>query len=214
MDFLNKRVIVTAGATYEPIDPVRFIGNRSSGKQGIEIAKVFAERGADVVLIAGVIQPQLLEDLPANITVRNATTADEMLDATLDALPCDIAVFVAAVSDWKVANFSEQKIKKNGDTPPTLTLTENPDILQTVCRDARRPHFVVGFAAETENIVANAQAKLAKKGCDCIVANSVAGGKTFMDDDNQIYIISADGVRKFPTMSKGKVAEILADYVK
>src|SRR5690242_17340252 len=160
----GQRVIVTSGPTHEPIDPVRYIANRSSGKQGHAIAAAAAAAGAEVTLVSGPVNlPK-----PENVTVINVETAREMLEAVQRALPADVAIFAAAVADWRVANAGEQKIKKKtGQATPELSLTENPDILSTVAHlETGRPGLVIGFAAETENVLANAKAKLANKGCD------------------------------------------------
>jgi len=203
------KALVTTGATYEPIDPVRFIGNRSSGKQGIEVAKALANKGIDVTLVAGVVQKELLENLPANITVKIATTAETMLNECKNSIPCDIAVLVAAVSDWQVKIFSQNKIKK-GDSTPTLTLKETPDILKAICNSENRPKLVIGFAAETENVIENAKKKLSK-GCDIIIANSVADGAVFGQDENEVYIITQDSIEKLDKTTKADVAEKISE---
>jgi phosphopantothenoylcysteine decarboxylase / phosphopantothenate---cysteine ligase len=205
-DEVAPHIIVTAGPTHEPIDPVRYIANRSSGRQGFAIAAALANRGAKVTLIAG---PVMLET-PEGVTRINVETAREMAAAVDAALPADAAIMVAAVADWRVEG-ALQKIKKDGSgAPPTLTLVENPDILATLCRSPNRPALVVGFAAETENIIPHAQAKLAKKGCDWIVANDVSGD-VMGGDANSVHIVTEAGVESWERMAKGDVAERLAD---
>lgn len=201
-------MIVTAGPTHEPIDPVRYIANRSSGKQGFAIAGALAARGAQVTLIAGPVNL----DTPAGVTRINVETAREMQAAVEAALPADAAIMVAAVADWRVEG-SAQKIKKDGSgAPPVLKLVENPDILATLVRSPGRPALLVGFAAETENVIAHAQSKLAKKGCDWIVANDVSddvmGGET-----NSVHIVTADGVESWSKMAKQEVAERLTERI-
>ncbi len=201
-------IVVTAGPTHEPIDPVRYIANRSSGKQGFAIAGALAAKGAKVTLIAG---PVTL-DTPAGVHRIDVETAREMAAAVEAALPADAAVMVAAVADWRVEE-AAQKIKKDGSgVMPTLKLIENPDILAGLCRDTRRPKLVVGFAAETENVIAHAEAKLARKGCDWIVANDVSVDK-MGGEINRVHIVSADGVESWDRMTKGAVAERLAGRV-
>ena len=210
------RVLVTGGPTYEPIDPVRFLGNRSSGKQGHAIAAACAEAGARVLLVSGPTgQPA-----PAGVETVRIETAEEMLAACEQGLPADIAICAAAVSDWRAAAPQEQKIKKprggagRGDGAPTLELVENPDILAHLsAAGPKRPRLVIGFAAETEDLEANAAAKLEAKGCDWILANQVAGGgDVFGSDDNLIHLLTrteGDGVptvERWPRMSKAEVA--------
>src|SRR5262249_10932852 len=167
----GKRILVTSGPTNEPIDPVRYIANRSSGKQGHAIAAAAAAAGADVVLVSG---PVNLPD-PPGLKIVKVETAREMLKAVEQALPADVAVFAAAVADWRAEHSSDNKIKKQPGQTPTLKLTENPDILATIAhRKTERPKLVIGFAAETDDLIANAKAKLAKKGCDWILANDVS----------------------------------------
>jgi phosphopantothenoylcysteine decarboxylase/phosphopantothenate--cysteine ligase len=205
----GKRALVTSGPTYEPIDPVRFIANRSSGKQGHAIAAALARRGAAAVLVSG----PTAEPDPPGISVVRVGTAREMLAACQAALPVDIAVCAAAVADWR-AEEAPQKIKKKG-APPALRLVENPDILATLSAAGNlRPRLVVGFAAETENLIANAQAKRAKKGCDWILANDVsAASGTFGGDSNTIHLVTEAGVEDWPPLSKRDVAEQLAERV-
>lgn len=205
----GKRALVTSGPTYEPIDPVRFIGNRSSGKQGHAIAAALAALGCDTRLIAG---PNRLPD-PPGVTVTHVETAAEMLQAANAALPADIAVCAAAVADWRPETCAGQKIKKTG-APPSISLTENPDILAALSRGAQRPKLVIGFAAETENVVANAKAKLARKGCDWIVANDVAPATgTFGGDANTVHVIDAAGSETWPRLTKDEVARRLAERI-
>ena len=203
----GKKMLVTSGPTHEPIDPVRYIANRSSGKQGHAIAAAAAAAGAEVVLICG---PVNIADPPGVKTVR-VETAREMLAAVERALPVDCAVFAAAVADWRVAEAGRQKIKKQKGTTPALTLTENPDILATIAhRKAKRPRLVIGFAAETENVIENAQAKLARKGCDWIVANDVSAATGIMGgDSNRVHLITSNGVESWPPQSKDAVAQAL-----
>lgn len=199
--------LVTSGPTYEPIDPVRFIGNRSSGKQGHAIASALADQGAAVTLVTG---PVALPD-PQGVKVFHIETAQEMLSACEDALPADIAVCAAAVSDWRTEDHVNQKIKKNGATPE-LKLTENPDILKTISNAQNRPALVVGFAAETENLIGNATAKLDKKGCDWIVANNVSEN-IFGADKNHVYLVTKDGHNEWPQMNKRAVAGALVGEI-
>jgi phosphopantothenoylcysteine decarboxylase/phosphopantothenate--cysteine ligase len=212
----GRRIVVTSGPTHEPIDPIRYIANRSSGKQGHAIAAALARRGADVRLVSG---PVAIAD-PAGVTTTHVETARQMQAAVLELLPADAAVFVAAVADWRTDNAAGQKIKKvAGSAPPTLAMVENPDILATVGHHANRPALVVGFAAETADLVANAQAKLARKGADFIVANDVSpasgiGGSGVMGGDrNLVRIVSAAGIEEWPEMTKEGVAERLAALI-
>ncbi len=207
----GKTAIVTSGPTHEPIDPVRYIANRSSGKQGHAIAAALAELGAEVTLVSG---PVTVAD-PAGVTVIRVERAEEMRDAVISRLPADIAVMVAAVADWRVAGSSEQKIKKQpGDAPPALQLTENPDILRTVGHHVNRPKLVVGFAAETQDVEKNGRAKLERKGADYIVANDVSAQTGIMGGDrNSVKIISAEGVEAWPDLDKAEVAKRLAALI-
>ena len=203
----GRRALVTSGPTWEAIDPVRFIGNRSSGKQGHAIAAALAALGAETVLVSG---PVAMPD-PAGVETVHVESARDMLAACEAALPADILVCAAAVSDWRAEQVADRKMKKEGQGPPDLALTENPDILATLARSARRPALVVGFAAETENVVANAQAKRARKGCDWIVANDVSpAAGTFGGDANRVHLIRADGVEDWPRLAKDDVARRLA----
>ncbi|HET7847968.1 MAG TPA: bifunctional phosphopantothenoylcysteine decarboxylase/phosphopantothenate--cysteine ligase CoaBC [Pseudolabrys sp.] len=208
----GKRVLVTSGPTHEPIDPVRYIANRSSGKQGSAIALAAAQAGAQVALISG---PVNLPD-PAGVSVVKVETARAMLKAVERALPADIAIFAAAVADWRIANAGEQKLKKKaGQATPELSLVENPDILATIAkRTSQRPKLVIGFAAETENVVANAKAKLARKGCDWILANDVSPKTGIMGGDrNTITLVTATGSENWPTQSKEGVARMLVERI-
>jgi len=207
----GRRVVVTAGPTYEPIDPVRFIGNRSSGLQGYAIAAAARAAGAEVVLVSG---PVALAD-PKGVSLVRVETAREMLAAVEAALPADVFVSAAAVADWRVAHAGEQKLKKGVDGAPSLTLIENPDILATIGKSERnRPKVVVGFAAETENVLENARAKLARKGCDFIVANDVSPHKgVFGGAHNEVNIVSAESSEGWPRMAKEGVAEKLVERI-
>jgi phosphopantothenoylcysteine decarboxylase/phosphopantothenate--cysteine ligase len=201
----GKRVVVTAGPTHEPIDPVRYLANRSSGKQGHAIARAAAAAGADVILVSG---PVNLADPPGVKTVK-VTTAREMLAAVEKALPADVAIFAAAVADWRTEE-TKQKMKK-GDGSPKLSLVENPDILATVAaRKSKRPKLVVGFAAETNNVVAYAKDKRARKGSDWILANDVSAETGIMGGDhNKVHLVTANGVESWPDQSKDEVARAL-----
>ena len=204
----GRRVLVTSGPTHEPIDPVRYIANRSSGKQGHAIAAACARLGADTVLVTG---PTDLPDPEGVHTIRIAT-ARQMLDECLAALPADVAVCAAAVADWRVAGAVGQKLKKDTDGPPQLTLVENPDILATLAADGpNRPVLVIGFAAETENVIANARAKRQHKRCDWIIANDVsASAETFGGDSNTVHVIRGEDDEAWPTLSKEDVGAQLA----
>ncbi|HXE16845.1 MAG TPA: bifunctional phosphopantothenoylcysteine decarboxylase/phosphopantothenate--cysteine ligase CoaBC [Stellaceae bacterium] len=202
----GRRALVTSGPTHEPIDPVRYIANRSSGKQGHAIAAALARAGAETVLVSG----PTAEPDPAGVTVHRVESARDMLKACEASLPVDIAVCAAAVADWRI-EASAHKLKKAG-AAPVLKLTENPDILKTLSHAGnRRPRLVVGFAAETENLIAGARKKLAGKGCDWIVANDVSAGTgTFGGDANTVHIVDESGVEDWPPLSKRDVAERLA----
>lgn len=203
----GRRILVTSGPTHEPIDPVRYIANRSSGKQGHAIAAAAASLGADVTLVSG---PVAIPNPPGVNTIR-VETARDMLQAVENALPADCAIFCAAVADWRVANEGDQKFKKEAGGLPPLSLTENPDILATVSRMGdKRPELVVGFAAETEKVIAHAQAKLARKGCDWIIANDVSHeGGVMGGDMNTVHLVTKTGVEDWPKMGKDAVAEKL-----
>ena len=207
----GRHAIVTSGPTFEPVDPVRFLANRSSGKQGHAIATALAEMGAQTTLVSGpVAQPD-----PAGVEVVRIGTALEMQAAVQAALPADIAVMAAAVSDWRVKAAADQKIKKGAKGPPRLELVENPDILAEISRPGNvRPELVIGFAAETENIVANGQAKREAKGCDWILANDVSAEAGVLGgDENTVHLIRADGVEDWPPMAKGALAARLAEAI-
>ncbi len=211
-ELAGMRALVTCGPTREAIDPVRFISNRSSGKQGVAIANELDRRGADVTLVAG---PGVATN-PDNMRVVNVETAGQMLDATRKALPFDLFVSTAAVADWRAAQIAPQKLKKNGKQQHTLELVRCPDILRQISQlDASRPRLVVGFAAETENLIDNASRKLVAKGCDWIVANDVGqGSEVFGGDSNTITLIGSDGTtRSWPKMSKRDVAKVLCNVI-
>jgi len=206
----GRHVLVTSGPTHEPIDPVRYIANRSSGKQGHAIARAAAELGARVTLVAG---PVAIPD-PPNVHAVHVETAEDMLAAVEAALPADIGVFAAAVADWRVANAAGQKIKKDKDAAsPTLAFVENPDILRTIAaRGPRRPTLVIGFAAETENVLEHAKKKRKAKGCDWIVANDVSEkGGAMGGDRNAVHLVTARGVDSWPAMDKTEVARRLLE---
>lgn len=206
----GRRVLVTSGPTHEPVDPVRYLANRSSGKQGIAIAAALAELGAAVTLVTG----PTAEPVPAGLTLARVETAREMLAAVEAALPAEAAVFAAAVADWRPAEAPRSKMKKDGTgRPPALTLVENPDILRTVSLldPGRRPRLVVGFAAETDDVEAHATAKRLRKGCDWIVANDVSPATGIMGgDENAVALITATGVERWPRLSKAETARRLA----
>ena len=204
----GKRVLVTAGPTHEAIDPVRYIANRSSGRQGFAIAAAAADLGAEVTLIAG---PVHLETPPGLIRI-NVETALEMQAEVEKALPVDAAIMVAAVADWRAAQAPDQKIKKDGDAIPALVLTENPDILASLATHKHRPKLLIGFAAETEKIVDHAQTKLTKKGCDWIVANDVSGD-VMGGENNAFHIVTKDGVDSWPESPKDVIARKLMEKV-
>ncbi|MGV3633421.1 MAG: bifunctional phosphopantothenoylcysteine decarboxylase/phosphopantothenate--cysteine ligase CoaBC [Pseudorhodoplanes sp.] len=203
----GRRVLITSGPTYEPIDPIRYIANRSSGKQGHAIAAAAAAAGAEVVLVSG---PVHIPD-PKGVTTIHVTTAREMLQAVQAGLPADAAIFAAAVADWGVASPEAQKIKKTKSGAPSFALTENPDILATVAKlETGRPKLVIGFAAETETVIDHAKAKLKTKGCDWIVANDVSPQTGVMGGDrNTVHLVTASGVESWPLQSKDEVARHL-----
>lgn len=204
----GKHILVTSGPTHEPIDPVRYIANRSSGAQGTAIAKALAALGADVTFVTGPadVPP------PNGVRVVKVQTAAEMLAAVMEAPVSDAAIFAAAVADWRVANAGPSKIKKDGNGLPTLEFAENPDILATVSKlEKGRPALVVGFAAETDDVIANATAKRLRKGCDWIVANDVSPATGIMGgSENAVTLITADGSEDWPRMGKDAVAQRLA----
>ncbi|KZX52432.1 peptidase [Erythrobacter sp. HI00D59] len=204
----GKHVLITAGPTREPIDPVRYIANRSSGKQGFAIAAMAAAAGARVTLIAGPVHLPT----PVGVDRIDVETAEDMAEEVRRALPVDIAFMVAAVADWKSRHVAGEKMKKRGSAPPALVLAENPDILASTAAGRKRPTLLIGFAAETENVVENAKSKRKRKGADWIVANNVAGdvGESVMGGDlNQVHIVTAGGVESLPEMAKEDVAREL-----
>jgi phosphopantothenoylcysteine decarboxylase/phosphopantothenate--cysteine ligase len=208
----GKRVLITAGPTHEPIDPVRYIANRSSGKQGYAIAAAAQAAGAEVTLISGPVDL----DEPSNVAVKHVESARDMLHQVEAALPVDIAIFAAAVADWRVANAGEQKLKKTSMGMPPLQLVENPDILATISKlQDKRPGLVIGFAAETENLIENARAKLARKGCDWIVANDVSPATGVMGGDrNTVHLLTRDSqMESWPVMTKEQVAAELVTRI-
>ena len=210
---VGRHILITAGPTYEAIDPVRYIANRSSGKQGYAIATALVSLGAKVSLISG---PTSL-DAPKGVTVTNIESAKEMLAACQNTLPADVAICVAAVADWRVATEAAQKIKKQGGEIPALQMVENPDILKMLSKAGDdRPSLVIGFAAETENLSANAKAKLARKGCDWIVANDVStidGQSVMGSDHNKVNLITASGTEDWDNAPKDEVARRLAQKI-
>ena len=204
----GKKALITAGPTREPIDPVRYLSNHSSGKQGYAIAQALADLGADVTLVSGPVS------LPAPLGVTRVMveTAREMLAACEDALPSDIFVSVAAVADWRPAKSTAQKTKKPKDGPPPLELLENPDILRTLCEHKKRPNLIVGFAAETHDVIEQARAKRLRKTCDWIVANDVSGD-VMGGDENAMILVKEDGEDSWPRMGKTRAARKLAQAI-
>ena len=207
----GKKVLVTSGPTHEPIDPVRYIANRSSGAQGSAIATALMNRGAEVVFISG----PAAAPPPIGAEVIAVETAQQMADAVAAALPVDAAIFAAAVADWHVASASRSKIKKQNSTLPVLEFAENPDILATVSHmTSQRPDLVIGFAAETDDVLANATAKRTRKGCDWIVANDVSPETGIMGgSENAVTLITSDGAENWPRTGKAQVASQLADRI-
>jgi len=207
----GRHVLVTSGPTHEPIDPVRYIANRSSGAQGTAIARALADLGADVTFVTGPadVPP------PPGVSVVAVETAQQMYEAVHSALPAEAAVFAAAVADWRVSSASDQKLKKTVDGLPELSFAENPDILASVSKlPEGRPALVVGFAAETRDVVDLATAKRARKGCDWIVANDVSPATGIMGgSENAVHLISDDGVEDWPSLSKDMVAARLAERI-
>ena len=204
----GRKVLITAGPTHEPIDPVRYIANRSSGRQGYAIARAAERLGARTILVSGPVH----QPIPPGVEVQPVETAEEMLKACQDETPADIAIFAAAVADWRVTNQAENKMKKGAEKKlPTLDLTENPDVLATIAKSGKaRPQVVVGFAAETENVIDNAKAKLARKKCDLIIANDVSAESGVMGGTrNTVHLVSDSGVESWPEMSKDAVADRL-----
>lgn len=207
---MKLTALVTSGPTHEPIDPVRYIGNRSSGKQGHAIAAALARRGVAVTLVTG---PVALPD-PKGVRVEHVKTAEAMLRESLAALPVDVVVCAAAVADWRVSHVYEQKLKKSDHLPPILSLTETQDILKTIAHHEHlRPRLVIGFAAETNHVVEYAKAKRVNKGADWILANRVSEDEGFEADHNTITLVSKEGEYPWPTMSKRDIAEHLADRI-
>lgn len=208
---IGKRILVTSGPTHEPIDPVRYIANRSSGAQGTAIARALSALGAHVVFVTGPAD----EPPPDGVEVIKVQTAQEMLQAVEDNLPADVGVFAAAVADWRVNGAGDRKLKKSKDGLPQLEFTENPDILRHVAQPTKnRPQLVVGFAAETHDVIDNATAKRARKGCDWIVANDVSVASGVMGgSDNTVTLIDDTGSENWPKMTKGEVAKRLADRI-
>ncbi len=206
----GKRVLVTSGPTHEPIDPVRFLTNRSSGRQGHAVARAAARAGAEVVLVSGPVE---LPD-PTGVKTVHVETAAEMLAAAEAALPVDAAICAAAVADWRSSEKSPQKLKKETGKAVTLSLVENPDVLATLARHQRRPRLVVGFAAETEKILDHARAKLKAKGCDWILANDVSPASGVLGGpSNTIHLVTAEGVESWPTQSKQSIADGLVSRI-
>jgi phosphopantothenoylcysteine decarboxylase/phosphopantothenate--cysteine ligase len=203
----GKHILVTAGPTHEPIDPVRYIVNRSSGAQGTAIARALLALGARVTFVTGPADVAA----PVGVEVVAVQTAAQMLNAVQSLTDLDVGVFAAAVADWRMANASDQKIKKDGNGLPVLEFAENPDILATVCGSDNRPKLVVGFAAETQNVIENATAKRKRKGCDWIIANDVSPATGIMGGaENDVTLISATGAEDWPRMGKDQVAQKLA----
>ncbi|AUQ65653.1 bifunctional phosphopantothenoylcysteine decarboxylase/phosphopantothenate--cysteine ligase CoaBC [Phaeobacter inhibens] len=207
----GQRIVLTSGPTHEPIDPVRYIANRSSGAQGTALARALRDLGAEVVFITG---PASVAP-PEGVEVVAVETAQEMADAVTAALPADAGVFAAAVADWRVTSASDRKLKKSKDGLPVMEFAENPDILKTVSHlDEGRPRLVVGFAAETNDVVENATAKRLRKGCDWIIANDVSPATGIMGgSENAVVLISDQGAESWPRMDKGAVARQLADRI-
>ena len=203
----GRRMLVTSGPTREPIDPVRYISNRSSGKQGHSVARAAAAAGAEVLLVSGPVE---IPD-PSGVKTVHVETAAEMLSAAEAALPVDVAVCAAAVADWRVDAVANEKLKKREGRIPSLSLVENPDVLATLARHSKkRPRLVIGFAAETENLLDHARAKLKSKGCDWIVANDVSPETgVFGGAHNQVHLVTASGVESWPSLSKEAVADSL-----
>jgi phosphopantothenoylcysteine decarboxylase / phosphopantothenate---cysteine ligase len=209
----GRKVLITAGPTQEPIDPVRYIANRSSGRQGYALAEAAVALGAETILVSGPVHLPI----PPGAQMMPVETAAEMLKTVEAELPADIAIFAAAVADWRVASVSGQKIKKGSSGLPELKLAENPDILKTVAAaKGKRPKLVVGFAAETQNVIENAKAKLARKGCDLIIANDVSADKGIMGGTrNTVHLVSASGVESWPELDKQEVARrLMQDFAR
>ena len=206
----GRHILVTSGPTHEPIDPVRYIANRSSGGQGAAIAQALLGLGAKVTFVTGPADVAA----PVGVELVEVQTAEQMLNAVNSALPADAAIFAAAVADWRMANAIGQKIKKDGNGLPVLEFAENPDILASVCAGKHKPKLVVGFAAETQNVIENATAKRKRKGCDWIVANDVSPSTGIMGgSENDVTLISNDGAEDWPRMGKDQVAQRLAKKI-
>ena len=205
------KALVTAGPTQEPLDPVRFLANRSSGKQGYAIAGALADAGAETTLVSGPVEMAV----PSRVKLFKVQTAREMMDACESVLPVDVAVFTAAVSDWRPEMAANSKIKKQENAaPPQIRLAQNPDILSTIAHAKNRPSLVIGFAAETDDVVAHGKAKRAAKGCDWIVANDVSPATGIMGgDSNTVHLITASGVEGWPKMSKADVGRRLTSRI-
>ena len=201
-------MLITAGPTWEAIDPVRYIANRSSGKQGFAIAAATAALGAQVTLVAGPVSLKT----PKGVDRIDVESAAEMNQAVRAALPADAAIMVAAVADWRPRQYVSEKIKKRGSAPPALMLTENPDILTNLAASEKRPELVIGFAAETEDVIDNAKQKRKRKAADWIIANDVSGD-VMGGDDNEVHIVSGDGVESLEQMAKPDVAMALAQRI-
>lgn len=208
----TRRIIITSGPTREPIDPVRYISNHSSGHQGAAIAEALSLRGAEVVFVTG---PAVVPPPPGLHQVIEIETAEDMLQAVISALPADVAICAAAVADWRAATPQSGKIKKGGQSPDCLKLVLNPDILKTISqmRPGQRPQLVIGFAAETDNVLTHAAAKLSAKGCDWIVANDVSIPGVMGGTSNHVHLLSGDERESWPEMSKKQVASRLADKI-
>ena len=204
----GKKALITAGPTREPIDPVRYLSNHSSGKQGYAIASALATLGADVTLVSGPVSITP----PSNVTLKKVETARDMLAACKETLPSDIFVSVAAVADWRPSKHADKKIKKDGTKIPPLKLEENPDILKTLCASKKRPELVVGFAAETNDVIKHAAAKRLRKGCDWIVANDVSGD-VMGGDHNSIILVTETNTDSWPRLSKADAARKLAHKI-
>lgn len=207
----GRKVLITAGPTREPIDPVRFLSNHSSGKQGYAIAEAAVALGAETILVSG---PVTLP-IPPGVQMMPVETARDMLKLCEDELPADIAIFAAAVADWRVETVASEKMKKGSNGPPQLTLAENPDILRTIAtRKAGRPKIVVGFAAETEHVIQHATEKLGRKGCDVIVANDVSPESGVLGGDrNKVHLVTRNNVESWPEMTKREVAQRLMEQL-
>lgn len=206
----GRHILVTSGPTHEPIDPVRYIANRSSGAQGTAIAQALLSLGAKVTFVTGPADTAP----PMGVNLVKVQTAQQMLNAVNSALPADAAIFAAAVADWRMASAVDQKIKKDGNGLPVLEFAENPDILASVCAGKNKPKLVVGFAAETQNVIENATAKRKRKGCDWIVANDVSPSTGIMGgSENDVTLISDDGAEDWPRMGKDQVARRLAEKI-